>query len=96
MVNGGTTSGPAASTPATTTGRVRPADQPYTWGTQIGGATNTCVECHGDTAALMNTQGHVGHLNTAGVYGKTVVCGDCHTSHLVPRRLRTLTARSRS
>ncbi|HEY5998024.1 MAG TPA: hypothetical protein VI078_01810, partial [bacterium] len=58
-------------------GRATNADSPYTWGTTIGG-TNSCVECHGNTVASMNTGAHTAHLNASTTFGDVITCADCH------------------
>ena len=47
---------------------------PYTWGTQLGGGTNSCTECHGTDAATLTTQAHPKH-NASGC-----ASGNCHTA----------------
>ena len=45
-------------------GRSTTALLPYTWGTQLGGGTNSCTECHGATSTTLTTNSHGPHLTT--------------------------------
>jgi predicted CxxxxCH...CXXCH cytochrome family protein len=50
----------------------------YTWGTAIGGGTNTCTECHGATSTTITTQAHNNHLLIGGP--SYVTCTNCHAA----------------
>ena len=71
-VNGGTF-GSCGVNQCHNNGQSGTAVSPYTWGTQLGGGTNSCTECHGTDAATLTTQAHPKHNGTP-------VCGTCHAS----------------
>ena len=57
----------------------------YSWGTALGGGTNTCTDCHGSAAGDYNaTEAHPEHLNASTTFGiATIACGSCHAAATV-------------
>ncbi|HEY5998524.1 MAG TPA: CxxxxCH/CxxCH domain-containing protein, partial [bacterium] len=76
-INVGATFGTCGLNTCHNNGQAANADSAYTWGTVLGGGTNSCSECHG-TAASMTTQAHPAHLAASALFGRTIGCTDCH------------------
>jgi predicted CxxxxCH...CXXCH cytochrome family protein len=78
VVGGVTSNGTCGNNTCHNNGQNGNPDQAvYSWGTAYG-AGDSCVECHGDTAALMLTQAHANHLNGSVLFGQNITCTSCH------------------
>ena len=80
VVGGATSNGSCGNNTCHNNGQNGNPDQA---GLQLGDGVrqrgaDSCLECHGDTAALMTTQAHANHLNGSVLFGQNITCTSCH------------------